>query len=208
MQPTPDDVLVTLGDYVDRGPDTRGVLDRLIELEAALNLICLRGNHEQMMVEARDGGRSEQEDVARRRRRADARSYGIVPAPRRRSTTCHASHWDFLENDLVDYHETERFIFVHATVLCDFDMARPARLRAVLGVPAGRDAAPLGEDGDLRAHVAEVGRAEGGAGRGVHRHLRLRRRLADVPGRQQRPVLAGGHDRPTDGRDGGLREED
>lgn len=26
-----DDVLVTLGDYIDRGPDSKGVLDRLLE---------------------------------------------------------------------------------------------------------------------------------------------------------------------------------
>ena len=34
VQPTPDDLLVTLGDYVDRGPDSRGVLDRLVRLRA------------------------------------------------------------------------------------------------------------------------------------------------------------------------------
>ncbi len=32
IDPQPDDVIVTLGDYVDRGPDSRGVLERLIAL--------------------------------------------------------------------------------------------------------------------------------------------------------------------------------
>lgn len=33
IQPTPEDTIVTVGDYVDRGPDSRGVLERLLELE-------------------------------------------------------------------------------------------------------------------------------------------------------------------------------
>ena len=32
-------------------------------------------------------------------------------------------HWDFLERGLVDYHETDHFLFTHATVLCDLPMA-------------------------------------------------------------------------------------
>ena len=31
IQPIGDDVIVPLGDFVDRGPDSKGVLDRLIE---------------------------------------------------------------------------------------------------------------------------------------------------------------------------------
>ena len=33
IQPNPTDTIVTVGDYVDRGPDSKGVLDRLLELE-------------------------------------------------------------------------------------------------------------------------------------------------------------------------------
>ncbi|MFN3352177.1 MAG: metallophosphoesterase family protein [Brevundimonas sp.] len=44
-------VLVTLGDYVDRGPDSRGVLDLLCEAARSpgLELIALRGNHDDRM---------------------------------------------------------------------------------------------------------------------------------------------------------------
>ncbi|MCA9680388.1 MAG: serine/threonine protein phosphatase [Kofleriaceae bacterium] len=44
----PDDTLVLLGDYVDRGPDARGVVDRLRRLpeETAGKVVLLRGNHE------------------------------------------------------------------------------------------------------------------------------------------------------------------
>src|SRR5262249_22446677 len=50
-----EDVLVTLGDYVDRGPDSRGVLDWLIAYKGKGKLVPLRGNHEVMMLAARDG---------------------------------------------------------------------------------------------------------------------------------------------------------
>ena len=52
----PDDRIITLGDYVDRGPNSRGVVERLIELHARGNLIPLRGNHDEMMLEARRSG--------------------------------------------------------------------------------------------------------------------------------------------------------
>jgi serine/threonine protein phosphatase 1 len=46
--------LVLLGDYVDRGPDSKGVLDRLstLALPQRLTPVLLRGNHEQMLTEA------------------------------------------------------------------------------------------------------------------------------------------------------------
>lgn len=48
--------LVHLGDYVDRGPDSAGVISRLIELEARPEITCtnLLGNHEEMMLDALD----------------------------------------------------------------------------------------------------------------------------------------------------------
>lgn len=43
---------VFLGDYVDRGPDSRGVLDALIELQARRpDTVLLKGNHEQAMLD-------------------------------------------------------------------------------------------------------------------------------------------------------------
>lgn len=46
------DELVFLGDYVDRGPDSAGVVTHLIELAAArANTVFLRGNHEDMLLD-------------------------------------------------------------------------------------------------------------------------------------------------------------
>lgn len=50
VAPKPDDVIVALGDYVDRGNDSKGVIDRLIELSARCQLKALMGNHEEMLV--------------------------------------------------------------------------------------------------------------------------------------------------------------
>jgi serine/threonine protein phosphatase 1 len=39
IRPGPDDTLVMLGDYIDRGPDSRGVLDQLIALAGRCQLV-------------------------------------------------------------------------------------------------------------------------------------------------------------------------
>ncbi len=54
IQPTADDTIVTVGDYVDRGPDSKGVIERLIELQQRTNLVPLLGNHEEMMLAVLD----------------------------------------------------------------------------------------------------------------------------------------------------------
>lgn len=44
--------VVMLGDYVDRGPDSAGVIERLMRRARAGDLVCLKGNHEDMMLRA------------------------------------------------------------------------------------------------------------------------------------------------------------
>ncbi|MGL4513259.1 MAG: metallophosphoesterase family protein [Lacipirellulaceae bacterium] len=53
--PTADDVVVPLGDYVDRGPDSRGVIQQLVELRERCTLRPILGNHEEMMLSALRG---------------------------------------------------------------------------------------------------------------------------------------------------------
>jgi serine/threonine protein phosphatase 1 len=52
---------VLIGDYIDRGPDARKVIDLLIrrQLSGGNRFICLRGNHEQMLIGAAAEGRSD-----------------------------------------------------------------------------------------------------------------------------------------------------
>lgn len=51
--------IVFCGDYVDRGPDSRGVLERLMAgpHEGEGEWVCLRGNHEQLMFGAMTGNK-------------------------------------------------------------------------------------------------------------------------------------------------------
>ena len=109
-----DDVVVTLGDYVDRGPDSKGVIDRLLELDRTHRLVALRGNHEIMMVGARDDPAADGWlDVG-----GDAAllSYGggLNDVPE--------THWRFIEG-LRPYFETDGHFFVHANAFPDMPLA-------------------------------------------------------------------------------------
>ena len=55
IQPTADDTLITLGDCVDRGPESRQVIEQLFQLREQCRLIPLVGNHEEMMLNVLDG---------------------------------------------------------------------------------------------------------------------------------------------------------
>jgi serine/threonine protein phosphatase 1 len=44
--------VVMLGDYVDRGPDSRGVIEFLMALQRRWPVVCLKGNHEELMIQA------------------------------------------------------------------------------------------------------------------------------------------------------------
>jgi serine/threonine protein phosphatase 1 len=119
--PRPEEPLIFLGDYVDRGPDSRGVLDRVIALHTDGKAIALRGNHDVMMVQAGDGI-----DVGMWLACGGERtleSYGVLALgkyfPRE---LIPESHWGFLQAGLVDWHETEEHIFVHAGVYPDLPL--------------------------------------------------------------------------------------
>ncbi len=53
IEPGPDDLVVTLGDYIDRGPDSRGTIELLIALAGRCRLVPILGNHDQMLLELR-----------------------------------------------------------------------------------------------------------------------------------------------------------
>lgn len=63
--------IIHLGDYIDRGPDSRGVIARIMAFEQALagnprfQVISLRGNHEQMLLDAVDAEEAGDEDALR-----------------------------------------------------------------------------------------------------------------------------------------------
>lgn len=108
-----DDTIVTLGDYVDRGPDSRAVLDFLIVLGKAHNHVPLRGNHEIMMLDARDK-KSWLHAWMSSGGDATLRSYSPCEDAAGTFADIPDAHYDFLENKLVPYFECASHFFVHA----------------------------------------------------------------------------------------------
>ena len=110
------DTLVFLGDYINRGPDSRGVLDFLLDLEKrCAHTIFLLGNHERALLRyARTG--SPDELVLLRAMGVDATlsSYGDkTPRALLDLAFMPASHRDFIEK-LRPYWLDGDFLFVHA----------------------------------------------------------------------------------------------
>ena len=51
VQPSRTDTLYFLGDYIDRGPDAKGVIDYIIHLQQdGYNIRTLKGNHEDFLL--------------------------------------------------------------------------------------------------------------------------------------------------------------
>ena len=116
INPKSDDTIVPLGDYVDRGIDSKGVLDQLIELQDRCHLVPILGNHDQMMLHARDG-RSDFQFWMNCGGDAALDSYGSS----RKLDLLPRSHIRFLES-CRSYFETDTHIFLHANYRPDVSL--------------------------------------------------------------------------------------
>jgi serine/threonine protein phosphatase 1 len=121
IDPQPDDTLITLGDYIDRGPDSRGVIEQLIALETRCRLVPLAGNHEEMLLGSRSGNANVRlwlacGGLATLLSYQAATSFDEIPV----------SHFEFLERCLLYYEQDERF-FVHANYLPHVALAEQDR---------------------------------------------------------------------------------
>lgn len=107
VAPSEADRLIFLGDYIDRGPDSKGVIDTLLALARRFpQTVFLKGNHEAMFLDflagrnrilyLENGGTSTLESY---------REEGNIRVP--------AAHLNFFRS-LPRYYTTEGFIFVHA----------------------------------------------------------------------------------------------
>jgi serine/threonine protein phosphatase 1 len=115
IRPRPEDSIITLCDYINRGPDSRGVIERLIELTGRCRLVPILGNHDQKLLEARSGDHST--TWIGMGGIATLDSYG----PGRDIRSIPEAHFQFLEGCL-DYFETDTHIFVHANYFPDIPM--------------------------------------------------------------------------------------
>ncbi|HVJ84918.1 MAG TPA: metallophosphoesterase family protein [Caulifigura sp.] len=57
IAPAKADTIVLLGDIVDRGPNTKRCIEIIFELQKACRVISIMGNHEEMFLDAINGGR-------------------------------------------------------------------------------------------------------------------------------------------------------
>lgn len=119
--PNDNDTIIMLGDYVDRGLDSKGVIDLLDAVEHPFKLVCLQGNHELMMRNARH------DDMAYRARLScggwePLESYRTTEVDDVEIDAVPAAHWEFLSRKLLPYFETDSHIFVHANPLPDRPM--------------------------------------------------------------------------------------
>lgn len=113
INPQPTDTLVFLGDYIDRGPDSRGVLETCMAVRKKCNAVFLLGNHEIMLLGALRGlppahwlGSGGQQTLTS----FGGRLEGIGSA-----------FQEFL-SDCKYYYETATHIFVHANFHADLPM--------------------------------------------------------------------------------------
>lgn len=102
---------IFLGDYIDRGPDSRGVVEYLMALQKDQpdDAICLMGNHEDMLLAAVDAPDWE-ENWLRNGGIQTLQSYGAATV-----ATIPQDHIDWIRN-LPKFHDDELRFFVHAGV--------------------------------------------------------------------------------------------
>ncbi len=119
VQPLREDRIVFLGDYIDRGPASRQVIEACLELGKTSSPAFIRGNHEAMILAAREsdlksdiwqncGGLETLSSYS-----ADFRQDWVSAIP--------DSHWGFFERT-ARFVETDMHIFVHACLDPELDM--------------------------------------------------------------------------------------
>ena len=113
IAPRPDDVIVTLGDYVNRGPNSRAVIERLIALEYQCTLIPILGNHDQTLLGSLTNERRGLSNLLGMGGRATLESYGAGKITEADLKRIPAEHFAFFRR-CRGYYETDTHIFVHA----------------------------------------------------------------------------------------------
>ena len=117
IEPRRSDTLVCLGDFIDQGRDSRDVIDRLIALQDECRLVTILGNHEEMLLQARNSERASEAWIAAGGF-ATLNSYvfgasiEIIPP----------DHLKFIR-ECRSYFETRTHIFTHAGYAWDLPMA-------------------------------------------------------------------------------------
>ena len=118
-RPTVTAVVVHLGDYIDQGPDSAGVVALLADgpTVPGTRIVNLMGDHERMLVDALNGDRAAATDWLWAGGREALASWGLNPdLPREKwEASLPASHVAFLRG-LALWHREGDYVFVHAGI--------------------------------------------------------------------------------------------
>ena len=120
--PRSEDTIVTLGDYVNRGPDSRGVIERLLGLAERCTLVPLLGNHDETFLDVLQGGLS-LDGLLEMHGESTLDSYGYQGSLR----VVPPEHVAFLASCRM-LHETERHFFAHANYAPNIPLNEQSRL--------------------------------------------------------------------------------
>lgn len=103
-----DDTIVFMGDYIDRGPDSKGVVDKVISMGDVCKCVYLKGSHEYAYLQARKGDAYYNHLFWTYGGVQTVESYGSFE-------NIYKVHGDFWDN-LKPYYMTEDYLFVHAGI--------------------------------------------------------------------------------------------
>jgi serine/threonine protein phosphatase 1 len=148
VAPSKEDQIIFVGDYIDKGPDSGGVLDQIINIiRDGFNVIPLTGNHEENLLEALDNYSPK-----------DFRNYVV--------TLCKAGNLINENGELIEryetflrslplYHQTDDYFIVHAGL--DFrkaDLFEDRRtLLEIRGFAQHADISRIGNRKIIHGHV-------------------------------------------------------
>jgi serine/threonine protein phosphatase 1 len=108
VAPASDDTLVFLGDLIDHGRDSRETLQRILALQSQCRVVLVSGNHEEMLMRARDG----EQALRYWENHGGASTLSSYRFPGKLADIPE-EHWRLIER-CVPYYETEHFVFTHA----------------------------------------------------------------------------------------------
>ena len=126
VDPVAKPLLIHLGDYVDRGANSAGTVRRLAggPVIPGVPMVCLRGNHEQMMLDALTGARAHTRLWLANGGEQTLQSWGVSPS-------ADVSRWrEAVEREmpflwsLPSFYRVDNYVFVHAGVRPGVDLAR------------------------------------------------------------------------------------
>jgi serine/threonine protein phosphatase 1 len=128
-RPVPDTVVVHLGDYIDQGPDSAGVIQLLTNAAfPGATVVNLLGDHERMLLDALDGDRAAATDWLWAGGKVALASWGLDPElPREHwAEALPADHVAWLRRLLLSHREGN-YLFVHAGIRPGVDVDRQSR---------------------------------------------------------------------------------